>query len=375
MRVTRLRCRPPSPPTGRRWSLAWTTRSSRAGVFLALLAAPTVAVLARAGCVRPATGSPGPRSAPASALVARVRLADRRRPARRRPTAFPSPADAFWLAATRSPGVVHAPRPRLAARRPARRGARDARGPPGRDRPRHRRRRAVGRSATPARSACWAASSRSRYPVADSALLLDGASSAPPSPAGAAGRAWTLIAVGALTLVVGDILWALQAAAGTWEPVMDSNALYPLWPALAAAGRLAAEARAAHELVGSGVRTHAAALVVAVTVGRAARGQRVARVPAPAVVLAGLSLLVTVQGTGRALASSLRAALEDARERDAGRRRPRGDAQRRARPLLPAARRRSTGGRSAAPRRCCAGAATASSSRPTSSCPPSSAAS
>ena len=131
-----------------------------------------------------------------------------------------------------------------------------------------------------------------------------------------AGRAWTLIAVGALTLVVGDGLWALQASAGTWEPVMDSNALYPLWPALAALAAWLPKPAKRTTFVGSGVRTHAAALVFAVTSVALLVANEWLAIPAPAVALAGLSLLVTVQGTGRALASSLRAALEDARERD-----------------------------------------------------------
>ena len=64
-----------------------------------------------------------------------------------------------------------------------------------------------------------------------------------------------MIAVGALTLVVGDALWALQASAGTWEPVMDSNALYPLWPALAALAAWLPKPAQRTTLVGSGVRT------------------------------------------------------------------------------------------------------------------------
>ncbi|MDA0168227.1 EAL domain-containing protein [Solirubrobacter taibaiensis] len=153
------------------------------------------------------------------------------------------------------------------------------------------------------------------YPVADSALLSMAVIGA--VVAGwRAGRAWTVIAVGALTLVVGDGLWALQASAGTWEPVMDSNALYPLWPAFAALAAWLPQPATRTTFVGSGVRTHAAALVFAVTSVALLVANEWLAIPAPAVVLAGLSLLVTVQGTGRALASSLRAALEDARERD-----------------------------------------------------------
>ena len=101
-------------------------------------------------------------------------------------------------------------------------------------------------------------------------------------------RCWPL---GSVALVVGDVLWTLQAAAGTWQPVMGSNAVYPLWPGLAAARRLAAAAaRRARSSPARSVRTHAAVLVAVVAaiallvanewvdvpaaVGRARRGRR-----------------------------------------------------------------------------------------------------
>lgn len=96
------------------------------------------------------------------------------------------------------------------------------------------------------------------YPFADSVLLsvaLIGAAVA----GWRTGPAWTVLAGGILALVVADVLWAQQAAAGTWLPVMDSNALYPLWTWLAAA---ASCIRGRPRVVTPGVvRTQAGALV------------------------------------------------------------------------------------------------------------------
>ena len=155
------------------------------------------------------------------------------------------------------------------------------------------------------------------YPVADSALLsmaIIGAAVA----GWRAGRAWTLLALGALALVVGDALWALQAAAGTWEPVMDSQRALPAVARARRARRLAAEAAASRTpLVGSGVRTHAAALVFAVTSVVLLVANEWLAIPAPVRrARRARACSSTVQRTGCALASSLRAALEDARERD-----------------------------------------------------------
>src|SRR5688500_16261499 len=66
------------------------------------------------------------------------------------------------------------------------------------------------------------------YPVADSilvAIALVGvvALGWRTSPA------WTLLSLGSLALFLGDVGWLLSATAGTWEPAMPSNALYPLW--------------------------------------------------------------------------------------------------------------------------------------------------
>ncbi|RKQ87244.1 EAL domain-containing protein (putative c-di-GMP-specific phosphodiesterase class I) [Solirubrobacter pauli] len=153
------------------------------------------------------------------------------------------------------------------------------------------------------------------YPLADSALLAIGVIGA--AVAGwRAGRTWALLSAGALALVVGDTLWVLEAAAGTWAPVMSSNAVFPLWPAFAAAAAWypTPVARTAH--FGSGVRTRAAALVSGVlSIGLLAANAWLA-VPDVAIVLAALSLLLTMQGSGRTLADSLRAAREAARERE-----------------------------------------------------------
>jgi EAL domain-containing protein (putative c-di-GMP-specific phosphodiesterase class I) len=153
------------------------------------------------------------------------------------------------------------------------------------------------------------------YPVADSGLLAVAVIGA--TIAGwKAGRTWMLIALGALALVVGDGLWALQASAGTWEPVMSSNAVFPLWPAFAALAAWLPNQPDRTSYLASGVRTHLAALASAATSTALLVANEWFAIPAPAVVLAALSLLVTVHGTGRALAVSLREARETARERD-----------------------------------------------------------
>lgn len=151
------------------------------------------------------------------------------------------------------------------------------------------------------------------YPVADCALLsmaLIGA-----VVAGWRGaRTWTLLGLGTLALVGGDTLWALQASAGTWEPVMSSNALFPLWPGFAAlAAWMADKPRRAFDT--GGVGTHAAALVAAVASVLLLVANEWLDVPAASVALAALTLLVAVHGTGRALAAGLRGSLAVARDR------------------------------------------------------------
>ncbi|MBE2315537.1 EAL domain-containing protein [Solirubrobacter sp. CPCC 204708] len=152
------------------------------------------------------------------------------------------------------------------------------------------------------------------YPVADCALLsvaLIGAAVA----GRRGGRTWMLLALGALALTSADAVWALQAYAGTWEPVMPSNALYPLWPSfVAVAAWLPAKPRRARGRGGLG--THAAALVAAVASVALLVANEWLSIPAVSVVLAALTLLVAVHGTGRAFATGLRASLAAARDRE-----------------------------------------------------------
>ena len=98
------------------------------------------------------------------------------------------------------------------------------------------------------------------YPVGDVVLLsaaLIGAAVA----GWRAGAVWCLLAIGSVVLVAGDILWTLQTANGTWQPVMGSNAVYPLWPGLAALAAWLPRRRRRIAPAGANVRTHAAVLV------------------------------------------------------------------------------------------------------------------
>lgn len=152
------------------------------------------------------------------------------------------------------------------------------------------------------------------YPLADCALLSVAVIGA--VVAGRqGGRTWALLGLGTLALAGADALWAAQASSGTWEPVMGSNALYPLWLGFAAlAAWLPHRTRRRFDTGGLG--THAAALVAAVASVTLLVANEWLAVPAASVVLAALTLLVAVNGTGRALASGLRASFAAARERD-----------------------------------------------------------
>nr|WP_157592709.1 EAL domain-containing protein [Solirubrobacter soli] len=128
------------------------------------------------------------------------------------------------------------------------------------------------------------------------------------------GPSWTFLAAAIVVLVIGDTLWAMQAASGTWALVMGSNAIYPLvhWLALTAV----AVRRSPRIVTPSVVRTHAAAL----TAGVAALALLVANewieVPAFSVILAGFALLGAIHRSALALATSVRASLAAARERE-----------------------------------------------------------
>jgi hypothetical protein len=115
-------------------------------------------------------------------------------------------------------------------------------------------------------------------------------------------------------LVVGDTLWAIQAAAGTWAAVMSSNATYPAVHWIAATAVYVA--RPPRMVTPGVVRTHAAAL----TAGVAALGLLVANawadLPAFSVVLAGFALLSAIHRSALALATSVRQSLAAARERE-----------------------------------------------------------
>lgn len=153
------------------------------------------------------------------------------------------------------------------------------------------------------------------YPLADCGLLAVAIIGA--IVAGRrGGHTWVLLAGGALALVIGDGLWALAAANGTWQPVMGSNAIFPLWPLCAAVAAWRPRSAPRTSFFGGGAGTHAAALVAACSsIGLLIANEWVA-IPAVSVILAALGVLATAQGAGRALAASLRDSREVARERD-----------------------------------------------------------
>ncbi|MDA0162114.1 EAL domain-containing protein [Solirubrobacter ginsenosidimutans] len=151
------------------------------------------------------------------------------------------------------------------------------------------------------------------YPAADCVLLtvaLIGAAVA----GWRAGPAWSLLAVGIVALVTGDILWALHAADGTWNPIMSSNAIYPIWAWLAAAAVYAG--REIRWVTPGAVRTHAAALVAAIAALVLLVANEWVEVPALSTVLAGFALLAAIHRTGLALADGVRQSLAAARERE-----------------------------------------------------------
>ena len=130
------------------------------------------------------------------------------------------------------------------------------------------------------------------------------------------GGLWALLGGAALALVLGDAIWALHAAAGTWEPVVPSNALYPLWPGLlAAAAWLPARRGPRVETGEADIRVLGAALVAVLGAIVLLVANEWVAVPAASVVLAALALLAAINRTGLALASSLRTWREDAARR------------------------------------------------------------
>ena len=130
------------------------------------------------------------------------------------------------------------------------------------------------------------------------------------------GGLWALLGGAATALVVADAIWALHASAGTWEPVIPSNALYPLWPGLlAAAAWLPARRVPRVEAGEADIRVLGAALVAVLGAVVLLVVNEWVAVPAASVVLAALALLAAINRTGLALASSLRSWREEAARR------------------------------------------------------------
>jgi EAL domain-containing protein (putative c-di-GMP-specific phosphodiesterase class I) len=128
------------------------------------------------------------------------------------------------------------------------------------------------------------------------------------------GPAWSLLAAAIVVLAIGDTLWAMKAAAGTWTVVMSSNAIYPAvhWIALTAVHAC----RAPRMVTPRAVRTHAAALAAAVASLALLVANEWVTVPAFSVILAGFALLSAIHRSALALARSVRESLAAARERE-----------------------------------------------------------
>ncbi|HEU4976534.1 MAG TPA: EAL domain-containing protein [Baekduia sp.] len=153
------------------------------------------------------------------------------------------------------------------------------------------------------------------YPVADTVIaaigvtmvLLLGVRS---------GRTWVAIAVGALPLVVGDVLWTLHLAQGTWASGMWSNWLFVLWPAMVAvAARPAPDADTPRTVDTSSVRLLIAVLAASLAAIVLLVVNDGLAVPATSVALAAVGLLAAIDRLWAATARGLRASLTAAHDR------------------------------------------------------------
>ena len=152
------------------------------------------------------------------------------------------------------------------------------------------------------------------YPVADCILLTIAVVGA--AVAGwRAGAVWSLLAAGIFVLVGGDVLWALQAAAGPGSRSWAPTPIYPLWAWAAAVAAWLARAGRAHG--GSARRAHPRRRT-----GRRRRRGRLlianewVEVPASSVLLAGSCCSAPIQCSGFTLAASVRDSMGTARERE-----------------------------------------------------------
>jgi EAL domain-containing protein (putative c-di-GMP-specific phosphodiesterase class I) len=155
------------------------------------------------------------------------------------------------------------------------------------------------------------------YPLGDS-LLMALAVTAAVFLGWRNGLVMRLIAIGAAMLLMADVLWALSASGGAWQPIMSSNALYVLWPTLVAAAAWSPPgARGPFRIHGEGVRVLGTVLVAVL----AAIGLLVANewvdVPRVAVVLAALGLLAAINRSAASLADGIRASRALARRQAA----------------------------------------------------------
>ena len=137
------------------------------------------------------------------------------------------------------------------------------------------------------------------------------------------------MAIGALGLIVGDMLWTLDLADGTWSVLSPAYVPYLLWPGLPRRRRLAAAARPPRRgpsAVGRAHRSRTTLIATAASILLLVANEWV-DVPAASVVLAALALLTAGHRSGIALAA--RAAREPRRRAGARARRgrPRGARQ------------------------------------------------
>jgi EAL domain-containing protein (putative c-di-GMP-specific phosphodiesterase class I) len=152
------------------------------------------------------------------------------------------------------------------------------------------------------------------YPLSDCILLSVAIIGT--AVAGRSDATWSTITVGAMTLIISDALWTLQASAGSWQPVMSTNALYPLWPAFAALAAWLPQRTSRTAPAGGRLHTHVAALAATLSAIVLLVVNEWAAVPPVSVALAALALLVAVHRTGLAVAKGLRRSLVATRDRE-----------------------------------------------------------
>jgi EAL domain-containing protein (putative c-di-GMP-specific phosphodiesterase class I) len=131
-----------------------------------------------------------------------------------------------------------------------------------------------------------------------------------------AGIAWPLLCLAAGALTTADTFWAVAAAKHGWQPIMASNAVYPIWPLLlATVAWIPGSRHLAVVLSPADLRIIAATLLAAVIgLGILVTNEWLPVHPAAA-LLAGVAVLAAINRVGFRLADGVASARELGRER------------------------------------------------------------